>query len=171
MISDIEDRLAIRDLVENWAVWRDAGDWERFQSVWHDDGWMMAHLVSGQGCRLHPRQPRGMGEGRPHSAFPRRHEHRRRRRPRRVADQDDDLAARHRARHCLRRGVYRPLLRLPGEAGRPLGHRAAPADLREGSSRPDRSRRRPSRSTRKSSRNFPRATGTWPTCRRRSAIA
>ena len=23
------DRLAIRELVENWAVWRDAGDWER----------------------------------------------------------------------------------------------------------------------------------------------
>ncbi len=48
MISDIEDRLAIRDLVENWAVWRDAGDWERFQSVWHDDGWMMATWFQGR---------------------------------------------------------------------------------------------------------------------------
>jgi hypothetical protein len=47
MISDMEDRLAIRDLVENWAVWRDAGDWERFQSVWHDDGWMMATWFQG----------------------------------------------------------------------------------------------------------------------------
>ena len=24
------DRLAIRDLIENWVVWRDAGDWDRF---------------------------------------------------------------------------------------------------------------------------------------------
>lgn len=37
----------IRDLVENWAVWRDAGDWERFRTVWHDDGWMMATWFQG----------------------------------------------------------------------------------------------------------------------------
>jgi hypothetical protein len=48
MNSDVEDRLAIRDLVENWAVWRDAGDWERFQTVWHDDGWMMATWFQGK---------------------------------------------------------------------------------------------------------------------------
>lgn len=42
-----DDRLAIRDLVENWAVWRDAGDWERFRTVWHDDGIMMATWFQG----------------------------------------------------------------------------------------------------------------------------
>jgi SnoaL-like domain len=41
------DRLAIRDLVENWAVWRDAGDWERFVTVWHSDGRMMATWFQG----------------------------------------------------------------------------------------------------------------------------
>ena len=41
------DRLAIRELVENWAVWRDAGDWERFRTVWHDDGRMMATWFQG----------------------------------------------------------------------------------------------------------------------------
>jgi hypothetical protein len=41
------DRLAIRDVVENWAVWRDAGDWERFATVWHDDGWMTATWFQG----------------------------------------------------------------------------------------------------------------------------
>lgn len=41
------DRLAIRELVENWAVWRDAGDWERFRTVWHGDGVMMATWVQG----------------------------------------------------------------------------------------------------------------------------
>jgi SnoaL-like domain len=41
------DRLAIRDLIERWAVWRDAGDWERFRTVWHDDGRMMATWFQG----------------------------------------------------------------------------------------------------------------------------
>ena len=38
----MQDRLLIRELIENWAVWRDAGEWDRFATVWHDDGWMMA---------------------------------------------------------------------------------------------------------------------------------
>jgi hypothetical protein len=42
-----EDRQLIRDLVENWALWRDAGDWERFAGVWHDDGFMMATWFQG----------------------------------------------------------------------------------------------------------------------------
>jgi hypothetical protein len=47
MTEDLLDRLAIRDLVQSWVVWRDAGDWERFRSVWHDDGWMMATWFQG----------------------------------------------------------------------------------------------------------------------------
>jgi hypothetical protein len=43
----VHDRLAIRDLIENWAVWRDAGDWDRFRTVWHDDGRMMATWFQG----------------------------------------------------------------------------------------------------------------------------
>jgi hypothetical protein len=46
-MADRDDRLEIRDLVDNWAVWRDAGDWERFRSVWHDDGRMMATWFQG----------------------------------------------------------------------------------------------------------------------------
>jgi SnoaL-like domain len=46
-MSATTDRLAIRDLVENWALWRDAGDWERFRTVWHDDGRMMATWFQG----------------------------------------------------------------------------------------------------------------------------
>lgn len=42
-----EDVLTIRQLVENWAMWRDSGDWERFRSVWHDDGHMMATWTQG----------------------------------------------------------------------------------------------------------------------------
>jgi hypothetical protein len=42
-----DDRQRIRELVENWAVWRDAGDWERFRTVWHEDGRMMATWFQG----------------------------------------------------------------------------------------------------------------------------
>jgi hypothetical protein len=41
------DRLTIAETVNNWAVWRDAGDWERFRTVWHEDGWMTATWFQG----------------------------------------------------------------------------------------------------------------------------
>ena len=42
-----DDRARIRELVENWVVWRDAGDWERFDTVWHPEGFMMATWFQG----------------------------------------------------------------------------------------------------------------------------
>jgi hypothetical protein len=42
-----EDRRAIRDLIENWALWRDALMWDRFRTVWHDDARMMATWFQG----------------------------------------------------------------------------------------------------------------------------
>ena len=47
MDAKLLDRLALRDLVENWVVWRDACMWERFRTVWHDDGRMMATWFQG----------------------------------------------------------------------------------------------------------------------------
>ena len=41
------DRLAIRQLVEDWAVLRDARMWDRFRAVWHEDGRMMATWFQG----------------------------------------------------------------------------------------------------------------------------
>ena len=51
------------------------------------------------------------------------------------------------ARGRMRRGLHRPLLRLPREARGAVGDRAAPADLREGSPRPGRPSGDASRST------------------------
>ena len=48
----LEDRLQIIDTVNNWAVWRDAGDWERFRTVWHDDGWMSATWFQGPAAQF-----------------------------------------------------------------------------------------------------------------------
>jgi hypothetical protein len=41
-MSSLEDRMLVRELVENWVLFRDAGDWDRFRTVWHEDGRMMA---------------------------------------------------------------------------------------------------------------------------------
>jgi hypothetical protein len=48
-IVEIEDRRLITELLQNWVVWRDAGDWERFRTVWHPDGRMMATWTQGTG--------------------------------------------------------------------------------------------------------------------------
>jgi hypothetical protein len=47
-----EDARTIREVVENWALWRDAGDWERFATVWHDDGWMTATWFQGSAAKF-----------------------------------------------------------------------------------------------------------------------
>jgi SnoaL-like domain len=47
MNATMSDRFEIRELVENWVLWRDAGDWARFRTVWHDDGYMMATWFQG----------------------------------------------------------------------------------------------------------------------------
>ena len=41
------DRLAIRDLIENWVLWRDARQWDRFRTLWHADGRMWATWFQG----------------------------------------------------------------------------------------------------------------------------
>jgi hypothetical protein len=45
--EELQQELLIRQMVERWAVWRDAGDWDRFRSVWHPDGVMMATWFQG----------------------------------------------------------------------------------------------------------------------------
>ena len=47
MNTELQEELRIRQLVERWAVWRDAGDWARFATVWHPEGVMMATWFQG----------------------------------------------------------------------------------------------------------------------------
>ena len=42
-----DNAAQIRALIENWAVWRDAGDWARFATCWHPEGRMMATWKQG----------------------------------------------------------------------------------------------------------------------------
>ena len=41
------DRRAIRRLVNDWVLWRDSADWDRFATVWHEGAWMSATWFQG----------------------------------------------------------------------------------------------------------------------------
>jgi hypothetical protein len=47
MPANAADQRAIRDLIENWAIWRDARLWDRFRTVWHKEGQMWATWFQG----------------------------------------------------------------------------------------------------------------------------
>ena len=47
MTDTLNDELRIRQTIERWAVWRDAGDWTRFATVWHPEGRMEATWFQG----------------------------------------------------------------------------------------------------------------------------
>jgi len=47
MTDEMMERLTIREMVDNWVMWRDANQWDKFRSLWHDDGRMMATWTQG----------------------------------------------------------------------------------------------------------------------------
>lgn len=47
MDSDFQDRQIIRELIQNWVIWRDSSDWDNFRTVWHQDGRMQATWTEG----------------------------------------------------------------------------------------------------------------------------
>jgi hypothetical protein len=59
----MSDQLLIRELIENWALWRDSGDWERFRDVWHSDGQMMATWFQGTGDEFIEANKQGWARG------------------------------------------------------------------------------------------------------------
>ena len=63
MADPTSDKLQIREVVENWVVWRDSADWERFATVWHDDGWMTATWFQGPAEEFIKVSRKGFEEG------------------------------------------------------------------------------------------------------------
>lgn len=47
--EELLDRLAIRELIENWLMWSDTGNWDRFRTVWHDGGHIQTSWFNGTG--------------------------------------------------------------------------------------------------------------------------
>jgi hypothetical protein len=41
------EKTDIREVIENWVIFRDAAMWDKFKTVWHDDGYMMATWFQG----------------------------------------------------------------------------------------------------------------------------
>lgn len=63
MDTAMVERLRIREVVENWALWRDAGDWDRFATVWHPDGRMMATWFQGSARQFIEASREGWNKG------------------------------------------------------------------------------------------------------------
>jgi len=43
--DELKDRLTVREIVENWALYRDAREWDRFRKIWHKDGRMITTWI------------------------------------------------------------------------------------------------------------------------------
>lgn len=41
------DRQIIREIIEHWVIWRDAGLWDKFRTLWHEGGVMNATWFQG----------------------------------------------------------------------------------------------------------------------------
>jgi len=52
METALIERTRIREVIENWVLWRDSGDWERFRTVWHPEARMMATWFQGSAERF-----------------------------------------------------------------------------------------------------------------------
>ena len=63
MDQKIADKLALRELIENWVIWRDAGFWDRFRTLWHDDGRMMATWTQGTADEFIEMNKQGWAKG------------------------------------------------------------------------------------------------------------
>ena len=137
--AEIEDDRLIRELLQNWAIWRDAGDWERFRTVWHDDGRMMATWLQGTGRRVHRSQPSRLGPRASASCISSAASRSTSRDTRAIAQTKMTISQRAEVDGVLCDvRLHRAVLRFLREARRALGHRAAPADLREGPHGPGR---------------------------------
>lgn len=46
-MQDLLDKLAISALIQNWALWRDTGDWEKLRTIVHPDSTITATWFHG----------------------------------------------------------------------------------------------------------------------------
>lgn len=63
MDAAVADKLAIREVIDNWVLWSDSGDWERFATVWHDGAWMTATWFQGPAVEFQKARRSGFERG------------------------------------------------------------------------------------------------------------
>ena len=72
MADELLARMRIREIVENWVLWRDTGAWDRLRTCYHPDGRMQTVWFQGSvdafiaGCRLAVR-PAALAGAKPRS--------------------------------------------------------------------------------------------------------
>ena len=141
----MEDKLAIRELIDNWAVWRDSFQWDRFRTVWHPEGRMWATWFQGTYEEFIEANRQGYAKGVRIYHF--------------LGGSSIDIKGKRAIAQTkmsisqraplegvrMRRALHRPVLRFSGKAQGQVGPGVAPPDLREGPDRSGRSgARRPS---------------------------
>lgn len=62
-MDEVMDKLAIREVIESWAIWRDSGDFDRLRTCFHDDGRMTATWFSGSADDFVARAKAGFAKG------------------------------------------------------------------------------------------------------------
>jgi hypothetical protein len=61
--EEMIEKLTLREMIENWVVWRDALMWEKFRALWHDDGRMMATWTQGTADEFIEMSKQGFAKG------------------------------------------------------------------------------------------------------------
>ena len=67
MTMESEDRQAIRDVIEGWAIWRDSGDWDNLRTCWHDGAIMNATWFQGDSEQFIANAAKAFAKGGPGS--------------------------------------------------------------------------------------------------------
>lgn len=63
-MADISaDKRAIREIVDQWIIYSDGGDWDRFAELWHRDGWMSATWFQAPAAEFCRRRREGWEKG------------------------------------------------------------------------------------------------------------
>jgi hypothetical protein len=57
------DKRAIREIVDQWVIYSDGGDWDRFAELWHEDGWMSATWFQAPAAEFCRRRQEGWEKG------------------------------------------------------------------------------------------------------------
>ncbi len=63
MTDEMLERLTLREMIENWVLWRDACLWEKFRTLWHDEGRMMATWTQGTADEFIEMSKQGFARG------------------------------------------------------------------------------------------------------------
>jgi hypothetical protein len=59
----MQDIFELRELIQNWYIWRDMGDWDRLRTIWHPGGKMAASWREGPFEEFIAANQKGWGKG------------------------------------------------------------------------------------------------------------